>query len=246
MMHRIFDARRRGTDAPPRTRPRRWGLIVSLTALACVLLARGATQAASCPGRKLLTCAEKQQAFADDTQWDHSFVLDLELFEVAGPPLHLSNPSLAQFWRFETSAAAARSAAEFELQYEIADPNFEAIAAVPRIAAPKLGAHGFIDRRTAARLSWLMAAEQSEVLNLQALVTSINRATEASYLRGRGDWVAWQSAAAAMFASRAAGAIDRVVRNQRAVARIRCASACCSASAPRIYGWPSAPCTDTA
>lgn len=71
----------------------------------------------------------------------------------------------------------------------------------------------------AATLSSLMQAEQDEVANLAALDTALNRATEASYLRGRSDWVAWQEAAAARFATRAAMAISRELVQQRAATR---------------------------
>jgi hypothetical protein len=169
----------------------------------------------ACPGRQLLTCSEKSRVFADDANWTHAFVLDLELFETR-LPLHLSNPALASFWRYETAAAAARSAYELELQYELVDPDFETIAAVPPLPRPAVKPHGMVDRRTAARLSALMRAEQDEIVGLHALVTSMNRATEASYMRGRNDWVAWQLSAAARFAARTAGAIGRVISAQRA------------------------------
>jgi hypothetical protein len=62
-----------------------------------------------------------------------------------------------------------------------------------------------------------MQAEQNEIINLQALDTSMDRAGTAYYMRGRQDWVKWQQAAAAGFASRAAGAIGNVIRWQRVV-----------------------------
>jgi hypothetical protein len=174
--------------------------------------------AAGCPGRQLLTCWEKGQTFADDANWTHAFVLDLELFETS-LPVHLNNPALRSFWRFETSTAAARSAYELELQYELADPDFEAIATVPALPRRGVARGGVVDRRTAAALTALMRAEQSEVVDLKALVTSMNRATEASYLRGRSDWVAWQLSAAARFAARTAGAVSNVIRAQWAATR---------------------------
>ena len=174
-----------------------------------------AAQAASCSGRRLLTCWERGQTLADDLTWTYGFVLDLELSETP-LPLHLSNPALGQFWRYETGSAAARSVYEFQLQYEITDPNFEQIAAVPSLPAPVVRPSGIVDRQTADALTALTAAEQSQLVNLQALITSLNRATAATYLRGRSDWVAWQSSAAAAFARHTAFAIGRVIRAQRA------------------------------
>jgi hypothetical protein len=177
-----------------------------------------AAHASACAGRKLLTCAERTQTLTDDLSWTYAFVLDLELFETP-LPLHLNNPALGQFWRFETSAAAARSIYEYQLQYEITDPNFEQIVAAPSPPAPAVHRSGIVDRRTAGALTALMGAEQSELVNTRALITSLNRASAATYLRGRSDWVAWQEAAAARFAARAAGAIGRVIRAQRAASQ---------------------------
>jgi hypothetical protein len=204
---------------------------LALLALLCaVLAAPAATAAASqrpalrahataCPGRALLTCSERLLAFSDDLTWDHAFVLDLELFETS-LPLHLNNPALRQFWRFETATAGARSIYEYIFQNTVTDDNFETIATIPSLPQPGVQAHGIISRRTAGILSSLMRAEQSEVLNLQALDTSLNRATTASFTRGRSDWVKWQMATAAGFARRTAGSITRVISAQRAVTRV--------------------------
>ncbi|MEA2145571.1 MAG: hypothetical protein QOD66_3834 [Solirubrobacteraceae bacterium] len=145
-------------------------------------------------------------------------MLDLELFETS-LPLHLNNPALARFWRFETATAGARSVYEYVFQNTVTDDNFEAIATVPSLPQPGVRAHGIVGRRIAGALSALMRAEQSEVLNLQALDTSLNRATTASLTRGRSDWVKWQMATAARFASRTARAITRVIAGQRSVTR---------------------------
>jgi hypothetical protein len=174
--------------------------------------------AAACPGRQLLTCWEKIQAFTDDVTWDHAGVLDLELFENS-LPLPLGNPALGRFWRFETSTAGARSVYEYVFQNTVEDDNFEAIATVPVLPRPAVSRHGVVDRRTAGAMSRLMQAEQAEVLNLQATDTSLNRATTAQAARGRADWIAWQLAAAARFATRTANAIGAVISDQRAVSR---------------------------
>jgi hypothetical protein len=104
--------------------------------------------ARACPRRQLLRCWEKSQTFADDANWTHAFRLDVELFETS-LPLHVKNPALGAFWRFGTSTAAAPSAYELELQYELADPDFETIATVPSIPRPAVRRSGVVDRRTA-------------------------------------------------------------------------------------------------
>lgn len=177
-----------------------------------------ARTAAACPGRLLLTCWEKIQTFNDDVTWTHAAVLDLEPFETR-VPLHLNNPALAQFWRFEAATAGARSVYEYTFQSEITDNDFEAIPTVPSLPRPGVHRHRIVDRRTAAAMSRLMRAELSEVLNLKATVTALNRATEATYQRGRSDWLAWQLSAAARFARRTANAVGAVIHDERAVSR---------------------------
>lgn len=156
--------------------------------------------------------------FADDVTWIHTSVLDLELFETK-TPLHLSNSSLAQFWRFEASAAAARGSLEFVLGSELTDLNFEAIQPIVKLPKPSVAHKGIVDRKTARALSRLMQAEQQEVLALGALCTALNRATAARYERGRSDWVKWQLAAAAGFARKTAAAIGRVTKAEGPASR---------------------------
>lgn len=180
--------------------------------------AAGATSAAkTCQGRALLQCPEKQAIFADDVDWSHVSVLDFELFETR-TPLHLSNRSLATFWRFEASTAAARGALEFVLGSEVTDANFEAIQPIAKLPRPSVPRDGIVDRKTAAALSHLMQTEQREVLVIEALDAALNRATAARYDRGRQDWVNWQLAAAAGFATKTAAAIGRVIPAERAAA----------------------------
>jgi hypothetical protein len=68
-------------------------------------------------------------------------------------------------------------------------------------------------------LTRLMAAEQREVVDLNAVNTAMNRATAARYQRGREDWVKWQLAAAAGFARKTAGSVGPVIRAEHAVAK---------------------------
>jgi hypothetical protein len=156
--------------------------------------------------------------FPDGVNWAHAFVLDAELFETPLPGL-VRNPSLRQFWLFETATAAARAEYGFGVASEIADPNFEEIQPPPALPKPSVKRHGVVDRGLAAALSSLMQAEQSEVLNLYAVAVAMNRATEARYERGRQDWVNWQQAAAAGYARRVSAAIGRVIAAQRRVGR---------------------------
>jgi hypothetical protein len=160
----------------------------------------------------LLQCGEKFSLYVDLVNSSRAFVLEAELFEA--PQVHVYNRALAQFWRFEASAAAARIAYETVVGNELADTNFEAIARRAVLPAPVVRTSGKIDRRTAATLTTLMKAEQSEVLNLAALAISLDRATAASYLRARTDWTKWQESTAAGFALSAAGAAERVIRAQ--------------------------------
>lgn len=189
-----------------------------MAAVALLAASSGAAPAASCPGRVLLQCSEKLGVFGDDVLWAHEAVLDTELFETR-TPLHLSNPSLAQFWRFEAATATARGLLEYLLGSEISDPNFEAIAPVAKLPKPSVHAHGFVSRGEAVTLTRLMVAEQREVLDLGAVDTAMNRATAARYERGRQDWVSWQEAAAAGFATRTAASIAPVIKAQRAVSK---------------------------
>ncbi len=212
-------AARFGARAPQTARATAAALrLLAVVALVFVITLPATAGAAGCAGRRLLTCSEKAKAFADDVNWGNYFVLDLEPFQTR-LPFHFNNPSLARFWRFEASTAGARAALEFELQYEIGDQNFEAIASATKLPKPGVGPHGRVTRRLAAKLTSLMRAEQDEVVNLIAFVTALNRATEASYQRGRADWVAWQQAAAARYARATASAISRLIGRQRAATR---------------------------
>lgn len=177
-------------------------------------LGQAAPASAACSGRQLLVCSEKTQAFTDDVTWTHAFELDLELLEISAP-LHLNNPALARFWRFETATAAARGFYEYAFGFQFGDPNFEAAATVPALSRPAVHGSGIVSRRLARALSRLMQAEQKEVLDQEALVISLNRATEASYFRGRQDWVSWQMSQAARYATRTANDISRVIAAQR-------------------------------
>jgi hypothetical protein len=189
--------------------------LLATAAVFTVVLA-AAAPAAACPGRQLLKCGEKNGVFGDLTRWTNAWILDAELFEA--PQVHVYNPALAQFWRFETSTAAARSFYDALLFAEfVRDPDFEDIATPRPLPKPVVHRSGIIDRRTAAAMSSLMQAEQGEVVSLQALDTSLDRAQTAFFTRGRSDWGRWQLAAAGRYASRVAGAIGSEIHWQHVV-----------------------------
>ncbi len=191
-------------------------LVMSAIACAAIALTAPSMALAGCAGRRLLTCKEKQQVFADTLAWTDAYVLDFELFET-NTTLPLSNPALRGFWTFEASTAAARSTLDFELGDQLTDSNFEQVAPPAKLAAPSVKPHGTVTRGMARDLSRLMLAEQQEVLNLEALDTAMNRATYASFLSSRADWLRWQLAAAAGFAHHAEAAVGRVISAQRIV-----------------------------
>ncbi len=193
------------------------GLALAI-ALAITLAVAAAPATAACSGRSLLTCGEKQQVSGDSLVWSYAFRLDAVPFETR-TPLPLSDRGLRRFWAFETSTAAARSAYELLLVLQVADADFESIATVPKLPRPTVPRSRLVGRALAGILGRLMQAEQDEVGALQALVVSMNRATEASAIRGRSDWMRWQLSAAAGFATRAERALGRVIAAQRTASR---------------------------
>ncbi|MHB8693670.1 MAG: hypothetical protein ACYDHH_20730 [Solirubrobacteraceae bacterium] len=177
----------------------------------------GVQASAACSGRSLFSCPEKQAIFGDDVISNRSFVLDSELFELR-LPLGLSDPSLRHFWRFEMAAAGARSLWDLYLINQLPDPYFEQqttpITITPVVVTPTK----VVDRRTARAMNSLIAAETAEIINYQGLLVAMDRATGASLVAGRGDWVTYQESLAGGFARRTAGALHRMLSAQRAVA----------------------------
>ena len=114
-----------------------------------------ATAHQACVGRGLLQCSEKTAVFTEFAKWMNAFVLDAELFEA--PHVHVYNPTLVQFWRYETSSAAARSVFEGLLFNEtVQDLNFEEIAIPAVLPKPVVRRNGIIDGRTASAMNALM------------------------------------------------------------------------------------------
>jgi hypothetical protein len=173
--------------------------------------------AATCPGRTLLSCSQKQAIFGDELIAAREMSLEIPLFELS-LPLHLGNSALSTFWRFQASAAGVLTEADNLIINQLPDPDFEQVAKLPKLPRLKVTAHGIVDRRTARAMNSLMADEQTEVLNLNGTLTSLDRATGASFVGSRADWVAYQDQLAGAFARRAARAVTGAVYARRAVA----------------------------
>lgn len=176
-----------------------------------------ATATAACAGRTLLSCSEKDSIYNDGALTGLSYELEASLFELR-LPVHLNNPALNRYWRFEVSAAGVLSLDDDLLINQLPDSNFQAIAKPVRLAVPAARASGIVKASVARALNAQMADEQAEVLNVNGMLASLDRATGASYVAGRGDWVSYQRQVAAGFARRAAAAVRRLIGVQRTVA----------------------------
>jgi hypothetical protein len=206
---------------------RRWsriGLIVVVLAAGILTIpdvsvpsAGAAGTSGTCTGRALLTCPEKDAFFNDDLITAESFALDSALFELA-LPLHLTNPAIAQFWRSNDAVAGTISLDDALMINQVSDPDFEQMVTLTALNSPVIHPHGAITLRTARAMTNLVDAGQTEALSLQAMLTSLDRATAASMVDSRSDWLGYQEQEAAGFARTTASAIHRLIPAQRAVA----------------------------
>jgi hypothetical protein len=198
---------------------RGWGFAASLlVAFGLAICQPVAGAAAACaPGRPQLNCSERSALYYDSLNWGIGGFGALELFEAARP-LHLTNPALAQFWRFEAATALTRYEFELAIGSPGSDPAFEQISPPARLPAPKIKPSGIINGHTAVAFSRLLTAEQQEVVNLVAVAIALNRATYA-FNANRSDWSNYQTFLAAGFARQAAAAIGHVIPRQRAVSK---------------------------
>jgi hypothetical protein len=196
--------------------------VVALAVSAAVVLAvvlPGASAVAStssCTGRSLLTCSEKDAFFNDELISDEAFTLDSVLFELK-LPLALTNPAINQFWRSDVASNGILGLDDELMINQLSDPDFEQVTKLPALRTPVVHSHGFITRKIARAMTTLVDAEQTEAINVQAMLVSLDRATAASQQETRSDWVGYQEQAAGGFARTASRALSRLVGAQRAV-----------------------------
>jgi hypothetical protein len=172
---------------------------------------------ASCPGRPQLSCSVRAALYYDAVDWGVGGFESLDMFQ-APRALHLNNPALAQFWRFEAATGITRYQFELGIGSQGNDNAFETSVTAAKLAAPVIKPSGIVGHRAALALSRLLAAEQQEIVNLVAVDVALNRATGAT-IGSRSDWAAYQTFTAARFARRAAAAIEHAITRQRAVTR---------------------------
>jgi hypothetical protein len=207
-----------------------------------------ASAASSCPGRPQLTCSQRAALYYDSVSWGTEGFAAVDLFQ-APRTVHLTNPALAQFWRFEAATAITRYMFELGIGSQGNDLAFETIPQAARLPAPVIKPSGIVGRRLAGTLSGLLSGEQREIVNMLATDVALNRATGAT-ISGRQDWARYQTYVAAQFARRTAAAINALVSRQRAVTKallraglkfgVGEADQHAAQRYVRKHGWPSA------
>lgn len=222
--------------------------VVALVACGLVMWQPVAGASTDCSGRPALTCSERTALYDDALDSAIAGSGSLELFQAPGPE-RLSNPALAQFWRFEAAAGITGFEIELGIGSQGNDLSFEQVAVAARSPAPRIKASGIVKRHVARILSRLLGAEQQEIVNLVAMDVSLNRATGA-VIRGRQDWASYQTYQAAIFARRAANAIRLAISRQRAATKallgaglqfgIGAADQRAAQRYVRKHGWPAA------
>jgi hypothetical protein len=194
------------------------GSLVAVTVVCGLALWRPvASVAASCPGRPQLSCNLRAALYNDSVNWAIGGFEAVALFE-ARRPLHLNNPALAQFWRFEAASGVTRYLFELAVGSQGNDLAFETVPQATRPSAPVIKRSGIVSRHLAAALSGLLGAEEQEIVNLVAMDVALNRATGAT-INSRPDWANYQTYVAARFARKVATAMNRLVSLQRAATR---------------------------
>lgn len=202
---------------------RSWGFVASLLAVSGVALWQPVAGAAAVncslgrPVPQLATCAEKVALYNDSVNWAIGGFGALDLF-AAPRPLHLNNPALASFWRFEAATGITRYEYEFGIINYSKDQYFETAPTAAHLSAPVIKPSGIVTAHTAHVMSRLLSAEQQEVVNLVAMDTALNRATYALTVN-RHDWANYQAYLAAGFARHAASAIGSVIGRQHKVTK---------------------------
>ena len=180
--------------------------------------AQSAAASTCAQGRTLLQCNEKIGLYNDSLTSLVGGYLGSELF-AAHVPAHLSDPALAQFWSFQSAVGLTRGMYEFSLINQNANIDFEQVQPAAKLPPPVVKPDALVSRSLASAMSNLLRAEQTEVVNLVAMETALDRATAAALQRSRPDWVAYQQYVAAGFARRAAAVIPKVITRERLVSR---------------------------
>ena len=182
-------------------------------------MAEGVAASTCSGGRPVFTCNQRIALYNDAVDWAIGGFDALDLFR-APKTLHLGNPALAAFWRYE--AATAMSRYEYDLALGspgTADTLFETPVQVARPPRPVIKPTGIVTGHMAGVMRRLVKAEQQEAVNLVAMDTALDRAIGANQ-RSRPDWSRYLGYVAAGFARRAAAAIGTVVPRQRAVTKV--------------------------
>jgi len=173
--------------------------------------------AASCTGRSQLSCSVKTALYYDAVNWAVGGFGSLDLF-AAPKTVHLNNPALAQFWRFEAATGISRYEFELGIGSQGNDGAYESVVTPAKLSAPVIKPNGIVSHHMAFALSRLLAAEQREVVNLVAIDVALNRNFGAT-VAGRQDWAGYQEYTAALLARQAARAIGQVISRQAAASR---------------------------
>lgn len=236
-----------------RAMERRWGWSAVRGSLAAAVIVCGlgvwqpaADAATSCPGRPQLSCALRTALYDDSVDWAIDGFEAVDLFQARGT-LHLNNPALSQFWRFEAATGITRYMYELAVGSQGNDLSFETVPQLTPLRAPMIRPSGLVDGRLARMLSRLLGAENMEIANLLAMDVALNRATGAA-ISSRQDWASYQTYLAARFARKAAAAISGLVSRQRAVTKafvhkglhfgVGAADQRAAQRAVRRHGWP--------
>jgi hypothetical protein len=169
-------------------------------------------------GRPVFTCNERIALYNDAVDWAIGGFESLDLFQ-ARKTLHLGNPALAAFWRYEAATAMTRYEYDLALGSPgTADTLFETPVQAARPPAPVIKPTGIVTRHMAGVMRRLVSSEQREAVNLVAMDTALDRAIGANQ-RSRSDWSKYLGYVSAGFARRAAAAIGAVIPRQRALTK---------------------------
>jgi hypothetical protein len=196
-----------------------WGRSTSGIVVVCALALWQpvASTAASCTGRTQLSCSEKTALYYDAVNWAVGGFGSLDLF-AAPKTLHLNNPALSQFWRYEAATGMTRYVFELGIGSPGNDGAYESVVTAAKLPAPVIKPSGIVHRHTASVMSLLLAAEQQEIVNLVGADVALNRAFAAT-VAGRQDWANYQTYTAALLLRRAAAAIGQVIPRQHALSK---------------------------